>query len=88
MKKTLFITFFCFSIIKFSTAQLLCIQYFQQNDSVGVGVGANNLIINGGFENNNCGINSNNYSFCPNSFHYNCNIANWICTGGGSLSYA
>ncbi len=87
MKKliTLFLLFI--SIIKFSDAQILCVQCFEQNDSIGVNVGANNLIVNGGFENTTCGIYPPYYSFCPNSNLYNCNISNWTCTGGGSSSF-
>ncbi len=44
------------------------------------------MIQNGGFENNTC--TGSAHSFCPNSNNYNCNIANWICTGGGALTYA
>jgi hypothetical protein len=78
---------FSFTIVKLNTAQILCVQCFDQNDSIGVGVGANNFIANGNFENTTCAFNSNANTFCPNSANYNCNIANWICTGGGSSTY-
>ena len=71
------------------SGQILCIQCFDQNDSIGVNVGANNLIVNGGFENTNCGFGYAIYhSFCPASQYYDCSIANWICTGGGVYTYA
>ncbi len=76
-----------FTIVKLTTAQILCVQCFDQNDSIGVGVGTNNFIANGNFENTTCGFNSNSNTFCPNSVNYNCNIANWVCTGGGSSTY-
>ena len=51
-------------IIKSSPAQILCVQAFEQNDSIGVNVGTNNMIINGGFENTTCIAGQ---YFCPNS---------------------
>jgi hypothetical protein len=69
-----------------SYAQIICIKCFQQNDSIGYNV--NNLIVNGGFENNTCIPNSNNNTYCPNATSYNCDIANWTCTGGGAYTYA
>ncbi len=65
-------------------AQILCIYCYDQNDTISAGV--NNLVLNGGFENNNCIADTS--IFCPNSSNYSCNIANWICTGGGSSTYA
>ena len=83
MKKSILILFLYFVIIKPISAQLLCVQCFDQNDSIGVNVGSHNLIINGGFENTTCTWSS----FCPNSSSYTgCSIANWSCTGGGSSS--
>jgi hypothetical protein len=67
-------------------AQILCIYCYDQNDSISQNV--NNLILNGGFENTTCAFNSNANTFCPNSVNYNCDIMNWICTGGGSGSYS
>ena len=66
---------------------MLCVQCFQQNDSIGVGVGANNLLLNGGFENTNCPFNNSGTTYCPNSSMAHCTIANWACTGGGSMTY-
>ncbi len=89
MKKLLLISLFAIHCSLFTVnAQVLCVQCFDQNDSIGVNVGANNLIINGGFENTTCGFNSNNNTWCPNSANYNCNIANWTCTGGGVGTYS
>jgi len=69
--------------------QVLCVQCFHQNDSIGVNVGANNLIINGGFENTTCGFyTGTHFSFCPTSGVYNCDIANWTSGGGGNSTYA
>ena len=65
-----------------ANAQILCIHCYDQNDSISHGV--NNLVLNGGFENTTC----TDSSFCPNSNLYNCSISNWICTGGGSQTYA
>ena len=63
-----------------SSAQVLCIQCYNQNARVLTGT--NNLIVNGGFENNNC--TPNDSSFAQTHRDYNCNIINWICTGGGN----
>jgi hypothetical protein len=84
MKKILqlLIILFCFQ----SQAQIVCIYCYDQNDSISNNV--NNLLLNGGFENTTCAFNSNNNTFCPNSASYNCDIANWICTGGGSGTYS
>ena len=69
-----------------SVGQVLCIYCYDQNDSISSNV--NNLIVNGGFENTNCIANYLSTSvFCPNSMHYSCDIANWICTGGGTNTY-
>ena len=89
MKKQILISLLVLIIIKSSPAQLLCVQAFEQNDSIGVNVGSNNLILNGGFENTSCAISSVScHSFCPNSQYYDCNIANWSCTGGGDSTYS
>ncbi len=69
-----------------SSAQILCIYCYEQNDSLSQNV--NNLILNGSFENTNCAPNVFSNSFCPNSGYYGCDVVNWICTGGGSASYA
>jgi len=84
MKKYLaIILIFCAS---YSNAQILCIYCYGQNDSISQNV--NNLVVNGGFENTNCAFNSNSNTFCPNSVNYNCDIANWTCTGGGINTYS
>jgi hypothetical protein len=78
-----------FSIIAFATnAQILCVQSFHQNDSIGVGVGANNLIMNGGMENSTCRPGYIIDYLCQNATSYSCNLANWTCTGGGTSTYA
>lgn len=70
-----------------ASAQILCIYCYDQNTPVSTGV--TNLITNGGMENHNC-IPQNWFgsSYCPNSNYFNCSIANWTCTGGGSGTYA
>ena len=67
-------------------AQIICIYCYDQNDSISQNV--NNLVVNGGFENTNCIFNSNSNTFCPNSINYNCDIDDWVCTGGGSGTYS
>jgi len=86
MKKHLLLFLFSNTIIKFALAQILCVQCFQQNDSIGINVGSNNLIMNGGFENTTCATACAGV-YCPNSATYNCSIANWTCTGGGTSTY-
>ena len=71
---------------QFASAQVVCIFCYDQNDSISQNV--NNLVINGGFENTTCAFNSNANTWCPNSASYNCDIANWICTGGGANTYS
>lgn len=67
-------------------SQILCINCFNTNDSISSGV--TNMILNGSFENSTCTPNGNNNSWCPVSFNYNCNLANWTCTGGGNATYS
>ena len=67
-------------------AQILCIFCYDQNDSISQNV--NNLISNGGMENTTCVFNSNANTWCPNSVNYNCDINDWVCTGGGTGTYA
>ncbi len=68
-------------------AQVLCIQCYDQNAPVLINT--NNLILNGGFENTTCIPDvSHSHSFCPNSAVYDCDFANWTCTGGGHNTYA
>jgi hypothetical protein len=78
---------FLFSLAFYCQAQVVCIRCYDQNARVLTDT--NNLIVNGGFENTNC-IASQAWSnsFCPNSLAYNCSIDNWVCTGGGSMTYA
>src|SRR5215217_6843779 len=86
MKALLLTAVFIFSLLHFSTAQILCIYCYDQNDSISNGV--NNLILNGSFENHNCTPNTNGSSYCPSSVNYNCTVADWTCTGGGMYTYA
>ncbi|MEI6488355.1 MAG: T9SS type A sorting domain-containing protein [Bacteroidota bacterium] len=87
MKKRAFVFLSIFLAVINSYSQIISIQCFNQNDSIGIHLGKNNLILNGGFENTNCGFNSNWNSFCPKSAFYTCNIENWVCVGGGSAVY-
>src|SRR5215213_7879913 len=82
MKKILltFVTALAFS---YTQAQVICILCFDQNDSISDNV--TNLLVNGGFEQNNCG---NLGYFCPNSSFYSCDLTGWTCTGGGPSTYA
>jgi hypothetical protein len=82
MKKYLLFIILSFSFCKISTAQVLCIYCYDQNDTISAGV--NNLLVNGGFESPSCITGS----FCPASQYYMCNIPNWICTGGGNDTYS
>lgn len=80
---------FCLVVMcaQFSSAQIICIFCYEQNDSISLNV--NNLLLNGGFENHNCiPMNWFSSSYCPNSAYYNCDISDWTCTGGGSNTYA
>jgi hypothetical protein len=87
MKKQIYLVILLLNCIcKFSTAQILCIYCYDQNDSISSGV--NNLVSNGGFENSNCIPGSGTNCFCPASQYYNCDVTDWICTGGGSITYA
>ncbi len=69
----------------FSFGQIVCINCYDQNDSISNGV--TNLIMNGGFENTTC-LQGSSDCFCPNSTSYNCDIADWTCVGGGLLTYS
>ncbi len=88
MKKIFITIFILYSFC--ANAQLLNVFSFNQNDSIGIGI--NNLIVNGGFENNTCpastGVIGSQTSFCPNSAGYICDLSDWICTGGGYNTYA
>jgi hypothetical protein len=85
-RKICLIVFLFVYFCKYSDAQILCIYCYDQNDSISDNV--NNLLLNGGFENTNCIPYPGNGRFCPNSVAYNCDIVNWICTGGGVSTYA
>jgi hypothetical protein len=58
---------------------------FEQNDAVSPG--ATNLLLNGGFENTTCTPGWLEDCFCPSATLYNCDVANWTCTGGDVQSY-
>jgi hypothetical protein len=84
MKKYLFLTLLSLLIINYTQAQSSCTYCFRQNIPVAGAV--NNLILNGSFELG-C-TNVMNTFICPNSSNYSCDLDNWICTGGGSSTYA
>ena len=89
MKKQILLISLCLLFMKFVSAQVLCVQCFDQNAAIGIGT--SNLVANGGFENTTCGFNDYNNTFCPNAASYatqGCTIANWTCTGGGQSTYA
>ena len=86
MKKLHLLSALIFTTFQFASAQILCVQCFNQNDSIGMNV--INHIVNGSFENTTCLSNQYTSSFCPNSSYYSCSVANWTCTGGGTASYA
>ena len=71
-------------VVTCTTAQVICINCYQQNDSISSGV--INLLKNGGFEAGTC--NTTNIYYCPKSTYHNCDITDWQCTGGGSSTYA
>ncbi len=83
-KKYLLVLLLSFVVCKTLNAQILCIYCYDQNIPISNPV--NNLVTNGSFEYNNC--NTIIGCFCPNSDLYNCDITSWLCTGGGSLTYA
>ena len=82
MKKILLFVL-CIYAYNYSKAQVICVLCFDQNDSVSYNV--TNLLQNGGFETNNCGLTG---YFCPNSSSYSCDFTGWTCTGGGTSTYA
>jgi hypothetical protein len=84
VKRFLIIIFIFNSIL--SESQVVCIYCYDQNDSISQNV--NNLVTNGGFENHTCIPNTQQYSFCPNSDYYSCDISNWVCSGGGINTYS
>ena len=81
MKMLFLFAVLSFTFCKYSNSQILCIQCYNQNDSISSGV--NNLLQNGSFENG-----CINGSFCPNSQYYTCDIPDWACSGGGTSTYA
>ena len=86
MKTLVLFAFSVFFLSKISSAQIICIYCYIQNDSISDNV--TNLITNGSFENHNCTPNTNASSYCPNSSNYNCDLPGWTCTGGGYYTYA
>ena len=82
MKKLLLALFTGILLVNFSHAQIICIRCFNSNDSISSGV--NNLVKNGSFEN---GCSTFQY-YCPNSTSYGCNLQHWMCTNGGTNTYA
>ena len=85
MKKLFLQILFCFLISQTGVSQILCIKCFDQNDSISSNV--HNLIQNGSFEKT-VRVHVDGYGFCPRSNNYGFNILNWVCTGGGSNTYA
>jgi hypothetical protein len=85
MKKYLVVVF-GFVMGGYAHSQVTCIFCYDQNAPISTPI--TNLILNGGFENNNCIPNTPFSSFCPNSQWYSCDIANWTCTHGGFATYA
>ena len=84
--KTTLLTLLLSAVLQFqSSAQILCIMCYDQNDSISSGV--NNLLLNGSFENSNCASGYILDVFCPNSSYYSCDLNNWTCTGGGNSTY-
>ncbi|MEP7168848.1 MAG: T9SS type A sorting domain-containing protein [Bacteroidota bacterium] len=87
MKKYFLSALFFFTIYTFTTAQVICIKCYHQNDSISTGV--TNLLHNGGFEISTCAPGWVGADvWCPNSNNYSCNIAYWTAGGGASGSYA
>jgi hypothetical protein len=66
-----------------SEGQVLCINCYRQNPPVSTNI--TNLILNGSFESSTC---SSWGTFCPNATGYACDLDNWVCTGGGTSTYA
>jgi hypothetical protein len=84
--KTLSLILLCqICLFPLCSGQVLCVQCFDQNDEISPG--ANNLVMNGGFENTDCSPGWLTGSYCPNSTLYNCDLDHWICTGGDMQSY-
>lgn len=84
--KKMYLTILLLFIGYFSgKGQLICVHCFEQNEPISTGV--TNLMLNGGFENTTCTPGWFQDCFCPNSSLYNCDLANWTCTGGDVQSY-
>lgn len=86
MKKQLYLFALALFLSNSLTAQVVCVLCFNTNDSISHNV--TNYIVNGGMENTTCAPWPAGDRFCPNSSAYNCDIANWTCTGGGTGTYA
>ncbi len=86
MKKYFTLIVFSLFLICQSSAQVVCVLCFNTNDSISSNV--TNYIVNGGMENTTCAPWPSADRYCPNSSAYNCDIANWTCTGGGTGTYA
>jgi|CXWJ01.1.fsa_nt_gi hypothetical protein len=86
-KRICIIILFIVCFYKLTTAQILCINCYNTNDSISQNV--NNLIVNGGFEQHSCNLSLMPYdSWCPVSQFYSCDITGWTCLDGGTSSYA
>ena len=87
MKKYILLAVLSLFSAKNTICQVVCIYCYDQNSSLSPS--ANNIILNGSFENTNCIADSTNlYTFCPNATLYSCTIANWTGSGGGSNTYS
>ena len=78
------IAFFLFLSITVQ-AQVLCIDCFRQNEAISPN--ANNLVLNGSFEDHECDLNSNAF-ICPSFTSFNCEIDYWTALNGGTDTYA
>ncbi len=79
---SLFIAVICATSVQ---AQVLCVNCYDQNAQVNTGA---NLVLNGSFENHDCGVWPGFWDvYCPSSGSYTCDIQNWTCTGGGAATY-
>jgi gliding motility-associated-like protein len=87
MKKFLLITFIGMFFTNYSTAQILCVNCYQQNAALPLT--GPNLVQNGSFENSPCIPDAfSTCSWCPLATAYGCNIPNWTSMGGGSSTYS
>ena len=86
MKKYFLLSVISLISVSFTSAQVICVLCFNTNDSISSNV--TNFIVNGGMENTTCLPWPSADRYCPNSSAYNCDIANWTCTGGGTGTYA